>query len=59
MSSCIACGTKLEPPCQPMYAIALHQPWASLIALGVKTLETRSSPASERLLGPTIAHPRR
>ena len=23
-----------------MYAITLHQPWASLIALGVKTVET-------------------
>ena len=43
------------PPCQLMYAITLHQPWASLIALGVKTVETRSWPAPERLLGQTIA----
>lgn len=27
-----------------MKAIVLHQPWATLIALGVKTIETRSSP---------------
>ena len=26
----------------PVYAITLHQPWASLIALGIKTVETRS-----------------
>ncbi len=38
-----------------MYAITLHQPWASLITLGVKTVETRSWPAPERLLGQTIA----
>ena len=38
-----------------MYAITLHQPWASLIALGIKTVETRSWPAPERLLGQTIA----
>ena len=38
-----------------MYAITLHQPWASLITLGVKTVETRSWPAPERLLGQTVA----
>ena len=38
-----------------MYAITLHQPWASLIALGIKTMETRSWPAPARLLGQTIA----
>ncbi len=38
-----------------MYAITLHQPWASLIALGLKTVETRSWPAPERLIGQTIA----
>ena len=38
-----------------VYAITLHQPWATLIALGVKTVETRSWPAPERLLGQTIA----
>ena len=38
-----------------MYAITLHQPWASLIALGVKTVETRSWPAPARLMGQTIA----
>ena len=38
-----------------MYAITLHQPWASLIALGIKTVETRSWAAPGRLLGQTIA----
>ena len=40
-----------------MYAITLHQPWASLIALGVKTVETRAWawPAPARLVGQTIA----
>ena len=38
-----------------MYAITLHQPWATLIVLGIKTVETRSWPAPERLLGQVIA----
>ena len=38
-----------------MYAVTLHQPWATLIALGVKTVETRSWPAPARLLGQVIA----
>ena len=38
-----------------MYAITLHQPWATLIALGVKKVESRSWPAPERLLGQIIA----
>ena len=38
-----------------MHAITLHQPWASLIALGIKTVETRSWPAPARLVGRTIA----
>lgn len=38
-----------------MYAVTLHQPWASLIALGIKTVETRSWPAPQRLLEQTIA----
>ena len=38
-----------------MYAITLHQPWATLITLGVKTVETRFWPAPERLLGQTFA----
>ena len=37
-----------------MYVITLRQPWASPIALGVKTVETRSWRAA-RLIGPTIA----
>ena len=38
-----------------MYAITLHQPWASLITLGVKTVETRAWPAPARLVGQTVA----
>ena len=40
---------------EPVYAITLHQPWASLIALGIKTVETRSWPAPTRLVGQRIA----
>ena len=40
---------------ESMYAITLHQPWASLIALGIKTVETRSWPAPALLVGQTIA----
>ena len=40
---------------EPVYAITLHQPWASLIALGIKTVETRSWPAPARLVGRRIA----
>ena len=40
---------------ESMYAITLHQAWASLIALGIKTVETRSWPAPARLMGQTIA----
>ena len=40
---------------EPVYAITLHQPWASLIALGIKTVETRSWPAPARLVGQRIA----
>ena len=39
----------------PVYAITLHQPWASLIGLGLKTVETRSWPAPARLVGQRIA----
>ena len=38
-----------------MYAITLHQPWATLIVLRMKNVETRSWPAPERLLGQVIA----
>ena len=38
-----------------MYAITPHQPWATLITLGVKNVETRSWAAPGRLLGQTIA----
>lgn len=31
-----------------MKALTLHQPWASLVALGVKTVETRGWPTSHR-----------
>ena len=38
-----------------MYAITLQQPWATLIALGMKKVETRSWPAPARLAGKRIA----
>lgn len=37
-----------------MKALTLHQPWASLIAAGVKTIETRSW--STRYRGPLAVH---
>ncbi len=36
-------------------AITLHQPWASLIAAGIKTIETRSWAPPRRLIGQRIA----
>ena len=38
-----------------MKAITLHQPWASLIADGRKTIETRSWPPPRALVGERIA----
>lgn len=38
-----------------MKAISLHQPWASLIACGTKTIETRSWKAHESVIGERIA----
>jgi hypothetical protein len=38
-----------------MKVLSLHQPWASLIALGVKTIETRSWSAPTSLVGQRIA----
>lgn len=38
-----------------MKVLTLHQPWASLVALGVKTIETRSWRAPESLLCEPIA----
>lgn len=38
-----------------MKVITLWQPWATLIPLGLKTIETRSFPAPKSLVGQTIA----
>lgn len=38
-----------------MKALTLWQPWASLVAEGVKTIETRSWPAPQSLIGERIA----
>ena len=38
-----------------IYAITLHQPWASLIAAGAKRVETRSWAPPQHLLGQHIA----
>lgn len=37
-----------------MKALSLWQPWATLIAMGIKTIETRSWPTSYR--GPLLIH---
>lgn len=37
-----------------MKAITLHQPWASLVVVGAKTVETRSWATSYR--GPLVVH---
>jgi hypothetical protein len=38
-----------------MRAITLHQPWASLAAIGAKRFETRSFPPPAKLIGQRIA----
>lgn len=38
-----------------MRALTLHQPWASLIAHGIKTCETRGWPPAAAMLGERIA----
>lgn len=38
-----------------MKAVSLWQPWASLIACGAKTIETRSWPAPRTVVGQRIA----
>ena len=40
---------------EPVYAITPHRPWATLIVLGIKTVETRSWPAPARLVGQRVA----
>lgn len=35
--------------------LSLWQPWASLIALGLKTIETRTDPAPQAILGTRVA----
>ena len=47
------------PPCQPMYAITLHQPWASLIALGVKTRGNQIMAGAGATVGTDHRRPRR
>ena len=36
-------------------AITLHQPWASLVAHGIKNIETRSWPPPQGIIGERIA----
>ncbi len=38
-----------------MNAISLHQPWASAIAVGLKTIETRGWPAPRSAIGQPLA----
>lgn len=42
-------------PAEVVKAISLWQPWASLIAVGAKRIETRSWPAPPALIGERIA----
>ncbi len=46
--------TRAQAPARTMKAISLWQPWASLMAAGVKIDETRHWPTSHR--GPTAIH---
>ena len=41
-----------QPPGAPVKALTLHQPWASLMAWGVKTIETRGWATAYR--GPLV-----
>ena len=41
-----------QAPGAPMKALTLHQPWASLMEVGVKTIETRGSATAYR--GPFV-----
>ena len=43
-----------HPDTAPAKFLTLHQPWASAIAMGAKTIETRSWPTKYR--GPLIIH---
>lgn len=43
-----------EPPLRAIFAISLTQPWATLMALGLKRIETRSWPT--RYVGPVALH---
>ena len=38
-----------------MPVLSIWQPWASLIAHGIKTIETRNDPAPQELIGQRIA----
>ncbi len=42
------------PPDAAPYAISVKQPWAALLALGVKSVEVRTWPATRR--GPVLIH---
>ncbi len=51
----IPAENKVKRQPSTLKAITLHQPWASLIAIGAKTVETRSWRPPEELLGQRIA----
>ena len=40
---------------EEIYVLSMHQPWASLLARGAKTIETRSWPPPDSLVGQRIA----
>jgi ASCH domain len=45
---------KTSPPPEPWYAISVKQPWAALLAHGVKSVEVRTWSTSRR--GPLLIH---
>lgn len=49
------CGHCTERKERPIKAITVHQPWASLIVLGIKTIETRSWRLPDSMVGQRIA----
>lgn len=47
--------TMPHPATKTVKALSLHQPWASLIAAGAKTIETRSWPPPKSIVGQPLA----
>ena len=50
----VSTALTIPEPGRPVKAITIWQPWASLVAVGAKTMETRSWPTKYR--GPIAIH---